>query len=819
MLRRLPFRLASLLGPLMLLAPATSWSATVRSDRPRLLLSNGTGPGTSVQVLRDRCATSDYQQRCSQIGAGGGEFPAMNYAANYVVNQNPAGCAAAYAELQTIATAGFGSPGQPDAHSYTSNNGRSMLQFAVVRDWCDPVLADGEKQWIEDTMVAAADWYLSDQVSDVFHNDMPNVWNAIGLAGLALAGTDHDVEAHGYLSAAEAQWKNVLLPAYGYSGDWWPEGFTYVQGAVGSMIWFATAWTIGTDEDLYAWADANANHLFDGYILFHAYAMRPDYHYVYFGDTGTNKNFIELFSRYLVDMLTQGTGSALGQGLSIEIGAASQPWYDYSGADGFLAAIFYDKNKDATALARETLPTARWLGRGSNDVAVLRSGWGPDDTYVWLSCGDYFSAHQHLEVGAFQIVRHAPLTVSTGCYDSFDSPHWANYYSQHSTHANVLAIYEPNELFPTLQTVSQGQPNVNDGGQRAMRMDVDGTHFNAPDLATQLAQKTDVPYKDTGEIRSFESADCHDYVACDATRAYSSPGVTMNGNVPKVSEVTRQFVFLRPSLLVVFDRVEATDPSYDKRFLLHTLTAPDIAENLVTITNGQGRLFAQTLLPAAADIAQKDDFWVGEGTGAANYPPSDTSNCEEAGGTRVEVSPQQEQQRDYFLHVLDAVDATQTTAPVSTIDDQADRVTLSIDTGSTLYTLALAKTGDLGGHLTVVDSNGSTVCDQDLGANAQGGAGGGSGGSGSGAGGSGASGQGAAGASAGDGTEDEDSGCACRLRPTRELPDGRLAIGLLLAVLRPLWRGDRGSQRRTVVSGSARRSRSARGSSRQPRGL
>ena len=58
-------------------------------------------------------------------------------------------------------------------------------------------------------------------------------------------------------------------------------------------------------------------------------------------------------------------------------------------------------------------------------IAVMRSGWGKDDTYVWMSCGDYLGAHQHDEAGSFQIFRHSLLSGADGYYDDFDTDHWA----------------------------------------------------------------------------------------------------------------------------------------------------------------------------------------------------------------------------------------------------------------------------------------------------------------------------------------------------------------------------------------------------------
>jgi MYXO-CTERM domain-containing protein len=761
---------------------SSALAATVRSDRPRLFVSNGSGPGTSLATFKTRCSSDAKCQ--AAITSGSGLFPAIALAAGYLANDDASKCSDAFAQVQSIAG---DTPGQPDGHSFISNNGRTMVQLAVVRDWCDPVLAASDKQWLENQMTSYADWYLSYPDLDVYHDDMNNVWNAVGLAGLALKGTSADAKADQYVAAAEQQWKQIILPAIGYAGDWWPEGFTYVQPAVASAAWFATAWTIATDEDLYAFAkqDPASADVFDGYLAFHAYAWRPDNHYAYFGDTSSNKQSIELFSRYLVDLLTTGTGSTLGQALSLEIKQNSQSGYDYAGADGWMPALFYDAAKDSSATPRSTLPTFRWMSKGAGDIAILRSGWAADDTFVMLSCGDYFGAHQHIESGSFQIYRNAPLTGSTGCYDAFDSDHWANYYSQHSVHANTLAIYQPGEFFPTVASLGDKTKNVNDGGQRVLRRNENGTAFPNPDLPSYLQHKTSEPFVETGDISTFEHGDCHDYVLCTETQSYDSPGYATNGNSAKVNEVTRQFVFVRPELLVIFDRVEATDASYDKRFLLHAYGAPVVNGQSFTLDNGPGRLYAETLLPASADVATLTNFQV-EG---APHPPSSTNQCDEAGGTRLEISPKQESTRDYFLHVLDAAASTSAATPTSSVSEDAASATVTIDLAGTTTTLSFAKTGDPGGHIKVAEGS-NVLCDQDLGANPippTGGAGGASGAGGT-------PGSGGSGANAGNGASsnggskatasEDDSGCGCRLGAQPRGPDPFAALALLALALR-----------------------------------
>jgi hypothetical protein len=713
------FGAALLLGSTM---ATTAGATTVRADRPRILFSNGSGRGTSVATFKQRCTADPHYKYCpgALIAQGGN---ALNHAAAFLVDGNASHCADALASLADPMQSGVCDPtpsgnaycdnqcpNAMDAHCNISRNGGSMIQLAGTRDWCDAALAAADKQALEARIAKWVAWYEANYPAgqgDVYHDDMTNVWNTIALAGLALTGTSQDAAAQQWVAAADTQWKTIILPAMAYEGSWWHEGMTYALGSVGDTASYANAWSIATDDDVWSFVQQSQGDLFEGYLEMLSYAMRPDYNYVYWGDTQSNKQSIQLFSRHLVDGLNYGRQSPLGQALSIEIEANVPAVYDYAGVEQFWKAILYDASKDATATPRSTLPTAAWLGQKSADIAVMRSGWGADDSFVWVSCGDYFGAHGHDEAGAFQVFRHAILSGSDGTYDSFDTPHWANYYSQHSVHGNTIAIHDPAEFFPTSQTLN-GNPSVDDGGQRPLRRLKDGSGFSSPDLATYMKNKTSGSFYETGTLETFEHAKCHDYVACDVTAAYQSPGFVTDGNMPKAKEVTRQWVFLRPDLLVVFDRVESLDPTFEKRFLLHAIQAPTIAGQTATIVNGQGKLVAQTLLPASASLNVITNFTV-DGT---PWPPSNTDK--ESGGTRIEVVPKNPVGRDYFLHVLQMTDASDTSPPMATATSDGTTAKVSIMYKGGTYTLALTENGMLGGHLTAKEPDG-TACDQDLG--------------------------------------------------------------------------------------------------------
>jgi MYXO-CTERM domain-containing protein len=252
---------------------------------------------------------------------------------------------------------------------------------------------------------------------------------------------------------------------------------------------------------------------------------------------------------------------------------------------------------------------------------------------------------------------------------------------------------------------------VNDGGQRPLRRSKAGTGYPSNDLATYKQNLQAGPFYETGDMTANAVTGCHQYVACNVTAAYGSPGYTTNGNPPKASEVSRQLVLVPPDLVVVVDRVEALQASFEKRFLLHAIgSAPVVNGASYVLRNGSGVLYGTTLLPASVKVNAVSNFSV-EGN---SYPPNPTGV--EAGGTRLEIVPSAPNARDVFLNVLSTTDTG--SSPASTVQENAGVATVTVGDSTNGAVLSFAETGALGGHVKVT-KGGATVCDEDLTAGAQ----------------------------------------------------------------------------------------------------
>lgn len=117
--------------------------------------------------------------------------------------------------------------------------------------------------------------------------------------------------------------------------------------------------------------------------------------------------------------------------------------------------------------------------------------------------------HSHADQNSFLIyARGQVLAMDSGYYDRYNSPHWRDWYKQTKAH-NAITF---------------------DGGE--------GQSLGI--LGTGAADKN-------GRISDFHSAPDHDLVAGDATAAYGG----------KLKSARRWLVFIKPSTLIVIDRLEA----------------------------------------------------------------------------------------------------------------------------------------------------------------------------------------------------------------------------------------------------------------------
>jgi len=342
----------------------------------------------------------------------------------------------------------------------------------------------------------------------------------------------------------------------------------------------------------------------------------------------------------------------------------------------------YDPAKPENWMRRH-LPQTMLFGRGWMGTAYFRSAWGdPDELYATFKAGDLLAHHDHYDVGHFGIQRGGLLAPRTGLYGpgGYTGPHRLGYTVQ-TVSANSLLILAAGETSANLRRNKNSAWTSVSGGQRVILP----TSFDCVSLEHFKELLNSGPHLKRADITAFESAPGRfDYVAADITKAYNSTWWTEPGSVPKISRVTRQFLYLREEeAFVVYDRVETTKPEYLPKFLLHSLSKPrtgserllagdspedgilETMDRKLTTTDRRGVLTHMVLLPLKARALKiggpnyncyvEQDGDQANGFNGVNLEGGDATQSRETaqlGLWRTEVEPVDAGTSHRFLNVL-----------------------------------------------------------------------------------------------------------------------------------------------------------------------
>jgi Heparinase II/III-like protein len=346
--------------------------------------------------------------------------------------------------------------------------------------------------------------------------------------------------------------------------------------------------------------------------------------------------------------------------------------------------------RDPSLTTESELPRSHYFSGVGH--LVMREGWKPDSTWIEFDCGPYLAKHQHLDQNQITIYHQGYLAIDSGAdYTDSESPHYINYYRRTVAHNSVL-VYDPAEKFFWSQNLLAA---ANDGGQR-----MDSSRFWNTVRSPEDWQHTRDLWN-LGSMRVIDRAPgFYDYALGDASNAYSRD---------KLKKFTRQVLYVpAKDLLFVFDHVVSVNPTFRKAWLLHGVNQPSVDaddgngtantrefKNAATFRfrEGSGELLVHSLLPRDRVVTRRggpgaDFFCPGDEHGGAwgsgeNWPvePQEGSTLPEdpkhrgmwktfwgadfsriqpsnrknvvPGAWRVEVSPAQPAEEDFFLHVFE----------------------------------------------------------------------------------------------------------------------------------------------------------------------
>ena len=528
---------------------------------------------------------------------------------------------------------------------YTYRGGHAK-PVAVAYDWLYDQWTETQRTQLREKLAEGVTYLVnfirSDRLSpyNVYLYNSP--FQALMAANIALYGDDPRGELN--MRFTYDLWKHRVLPVWrqvmGQRGGW-HEGGEYVGIGIGQAIYQVPAmWRAATGEDVF-----KSEPGIRGFLDFAVYRKQPDGTDFRWGDAG-------FFDKIVPDLTALALEYRHAAAYSLrpprpQPTPTSWPWGPLTDAS------LIDPH------ARARLPLSKHFdGIG---LVVARSDWSADATYVSFKAGDNFWSHSHLDQGAFTLYKHAGLALDSGLYGPrYGSDHHMNYAYQSIAH-NLVTVTDPAD---TAESDGKLVRRIaNDGGQR--RIGSGWGLASAPiDLTDWMDQRT---LYHTGKITAYAEAADHVVAVADVTPAYTnreSGAGEFSHRTRRVERLWRTFVYDRTAdSVIVFDVVDATQPEFQKRWLLHTTGKPEISGTHFTVDSGKragGYLHGQVLLPRHPHLTTIGgpgfEFWVD----GKNYDEAGTlagliarrNQPVEPGNWRIELRPDSARKHDQFLVVL-----------------------------------------------------------------------------------------------------------------------------------------------------------------------
>ena len=535
----------------------------------------------------------------------------------------------------------------------TGQVGRLLAQWAYFYDWCyDWLVANAHDQYVRDqikatywssTLTRSSSQFNNNVRESDFHNYTSWLESGIMEAGLALFGDDPlgavmlD-EGAGYLwegiqvspasccsESYEYNLKKSVDTLTGGAMNW--EGPTYWRSGTIRFLRAIEAFDSATGRRNSTWQSQFPTANKAG--MYKVYLRTPSGGMANFGDSGNAATYAGRDNFGLAILNDRFPDSHFVWMMNNDVGSN----WD-SGAGGFTGLvyklIFYPYVNGPGSHDPSDLPLAAQFGPD----LILRSGWGPNDTFITYSSSLKGVYHRHDDAGTFTLYKNGSLVLGQP-YAAIDNTY--NNYNRRTIGANTLTIYDPADCWkdnsPNCGVDAYGNKIVNDGGQlRTLRKYFH--QFNNYEFQISRVWSgslyTDGQYSQTyREVADATPADFaigsgYEHIKEDLTKAYtnshSGEGDNPHAKIAPNRGVVRELVHFQPTYgkidpLVIFDQVTATDAKLKKSWLMHTVNAPTVNgvqpppgdnttsnASLSMVDNGTGRLFVSHLLPASPNV-------------------------------------------------------------------------------------------------------------------------------------------------------------------------------------------------------------------------
>lgn len=548
---------------------------------------------------------------------------------------------------------------------FTSDRDRPRYHgeaFPLVVDWIYPSLTSEDKatirevflRWSEEIITAGYHHpepvgltndplLLADeqQVRFAGNNYFAAHMRNLGLMALALdEGDDPDGELRKYLDNATGSYLYIFnhLVATDSRGGLLPEGFEYspqTASYVAQFLWaLQSSQTPGAAEavDRSFWSDFVTSYLHsispgptafdrDGQVLM-------EYQPAWYGDAQDYRlpNFINAFGA-LGHVLTDPAQLDAIRWIAIETapGGTAQLTERVRNPDDFREAILAYMLLDPAVIPDDPRPALPldYVASGLNRV-ISRTSW--EDNAAWFNyrLGWNSIDHQMADANHFELYRNGEwLTKGRTGY------------------ANIAEGIASSEFYNTM-TIGNDRPVDRDDSDWRVDLWQRGSQWN-------LVSDGDPT------LLAHSANELFTYVTGDATPLYNSA----SEGATAVTHASRSLVWLKPDVILVYDRAETKGPGYAKRWWLQLANPATVRgqQALSTTPNGQ-QLFVTALLPVDASmkaVNQTEQFV--EDT-VARHEPMQVRLMTEAHGAPASVR---------MLHVLQGADGGAAASPVTAV--------------------------------------------------------------------------------------------------------------------------------------------------------
>lgn len=580
----------------------------------------------------------------------------------HIAAQGPA------AEANYVCDGSTGYPAFRSPRFFTEDSNRARYHgeaFPLVVDWIYPSLSAQDKQEIRAVFlrwsqeIIERGYHHPEPVGVVndptlFSNGNQLRWAGnnyftghmrnLGMMALAMdAADDTNGQLRNYLGNATGAWLYLFdrLSRTDSKGGMLPEGFEYSPQTASYAIQFLLALRTAGADGCGAHCQVAGNPFWDDVLTAHYHSLSPAtqinsdgqtvYQPAWYGDAQTyaSSDLISLFGALgAYDTLAGNTArlaSVRWAQANTPPGGASELVRRVSNSDEFRNSLLYFMLYDPTA------PTAsdprnqiqpEFFAPGLNRL-FSRTSW--DANASWFNYSLSWSAidHQHANGNHFEWYRNGEwLTKSRTGY------------------ADIAEGIASSEFSNTL-AIENDKPNRDDTDWRV-------------DLWRRGAQWNLVPSGDPHLLARSSNA-VYSYISGDATKLYNST----NENLSDVSLASRSLLWLKPDVLLTFDRASTKTANRFKRWWLQSATPASISGSVATITtHGGQRLQINSLLPSGATLTA-------ENSNEAHI--NDTAAGGEPMQVRLRIDAPGNPQSVRFLNVLQASDAGGVAQPVSLV--------------------------------------------------------------------------------------------------------------------------------------------------------